>query len=1046
MKHIFHHPPEKATGRKYWRSLGELAETPEFREKLEQEFPAGAAELNLNSVTRRNFLKLMGASTALAGLGLAACRKPHHLVPFTKSSEWAIPGKPVFFATAMPRRSSTHPLVITTYDGRPTKVEGNPRHPVSQGASDTYAQASILDLYDPDRSRFFLKNGERSTEADLDTALTEIIGNAGDGSGLAFLLEEAHSPTRERLRGEILKRFPNALWSVYEPLGNDRARAAAAAAFGPDVVPNYHLAKADIILSLDHDFLGADQKSPDDTRQFTNRRRVEKPGDQMNRLYVVENRYTVTGGMADHRLRLAASHIGHFALALAKELGIDVSGVEVSGTVTFPEGWVQELAADLQSARGRTLVLVGPRQPEAVQQIGAAINAHLGNLGETITGIAASDLPAPALPIARLAEKIAAKEVKTLVILGGNPVYNAPGDLDWAARQREVQTVIRLGFWEDETSKEAQWHIPAAHYLESWGDGIAADGSYLSIQPMILPLFGGWSDLDLLARFAGLPKPGGSELVQETYRQRVNPSIFETGWTGFLNDGFVKGEWQTAPIALTGSLPRTGIPAAIAEGSFEVVFPADAKMDDGRFNNNAWMQECPDPITKTTWDNVAWISPNTAEELGLKQYILSSEHPLLEITVGERTVKAPAFIVPGHADRSISLSLGWGRSEVGAIGRGTGVNAYPLTTSEQPYFARKASARNTGDFFPVGHTQEHFSMEGRDLVREASLERFNEKPDFVKEMGDDEHVPPGGNPSIYTHPKLTAPNQWGMAIDLNTCIGCTACVIACHAENNVPVVGKEQVLMGRSMHWIRNDRYFVSYGDEYQDLHQYADDPDMVMQPIMCQHCENAPCETVCPVNATVHSDDGLNVMAYNRCIGTRYCANNCPFKVRRFNFFDYNQRPITPVKVPLLGEVNGLKLGPLTEKGMPEIRKMQKNPNVTVRMRGVMEKCTFCVQRIQEARISTKVKAGSSDNVKIPVDSFTTACAQACSAGSIVFGDISDPESRVSKLKAQEKNYRLLSYLNVNTRVSYLARLRNPNPKMPDARRKAAAAKQAHS
>jgi molybdopterin-containing oxidoreductase family iron-sulfur binding subunit len=562
---------------------------------------------------------------------------------------------------------------------------------------------------------------------------------------------------------------------------------------------------------------------------------------------------------------------------------------------------------------------------------------------------------------------------------------------------------------------------------------------------MILPLYGGWSELDILAKIAGKPKPKGPELVKALHLEMEESVDFDNRWNRFLRDG-LKLE-TILPVSnglskdFSGKLP-SNLPTPVAPDSFEIVFPADSKMDDGRYNNNGWMQELPDPITKTTWDNVAWISPKTAKQLGITQILHDgSAMDVIEIEVNGRKLEAPAFVVPGHADNSISLSLGWGRTVVGSVGKGTGVNAYLLRTTDTPYFAVGAKVRKVeGKTYKVAHTQEHFNMEGRGLVREASLEEFNKNPGFVKEMGGDEEVPPG-NPSLYTHPwKFSdpqspgvSPNQWGMAVDLNTCLGCSACVIACQAENNIPIVGKEQVANGRFMHWIRSDRYFVSGTDLQEDLGDYPSDPEMVMQPMLCQHCENAPCETVCPVNATVHSPDALNVMVYNRCIGTRYCANNCPFKVRRFNFFDYNQRPITPVKT-IFGEVSGLKLGPLTKKGSPDTIKMQKNPNVTVRMRGVMEKCTFCVQRIQEARIAQKVKAGASDDVRIPPDTFMTACQQACPTEAIVFGDISNPESRVSKLKKQEKNYCLLEYLNVATRVSYLARLRNPNPKMPQA------------
>ncbi len=1043
MKHIFHHPPEKATGRKYWRSIGQLAETKEFQGWLEREFPEGASELKADGVSRRSFLKLMGASAALAGMGLAACRHPLNLVPFTESSEWSIPGKALFFATSMPWRSGAEPLVITTHDGRPTKVEGNPRHPVSSGGTGTFAQSSLLDLYDPERSRFFYQDGEEATAEDFEHSLDYMIGRLGDGSGLAFLAEENASPTRERLRKEVLKRFPKSRWAVYEPLGNELADAAHAAAYGAAVTSVFNIEAADVVLSLDNDFLGSDEVAPVVARGFANRRRVEKPGDKMNRLYVVENRYTITGGMADHRLRLPASQVGHFVLALAKELGVDAGGITAEGNVELPEGWVREAAADLRSTNGRCLVLVGNRYPVAVQQLVAAINEKLGAQGKTLFSL--PQTVEPALSLSDLATAIKEKSVRTLVILGGNPVYNAPSDYNWRELQESIPLVIRLGLHEDETSRVANWHIPAAHYLETWSDGIAYDGSYTAVQPIILPLYNGWSENDLLAKFAGQPKPKGSELVQETFRARLGGADFAKSWNQFLHDGFLPATVKPGALSYRGSLPSAKLAAPAGPGAIEIVFPADAKMDDGRFNNNGWLQEAPDPITKTTWDNVAWISPKTAKELGLKHPIHASEHDLVEIAFDDnRKVEAAIFIVPGHADNSIALSLGWGREVVGKVGEGTGVNAYRLRTSDSLYYGVGAKITNLRRKFPIAHTQEHFSMEGRGLVREATLDEFAENPTFVKDNVSPP-APPNGV-SLYPHPKLTSPNQWGMAIDLNTCFGCNACVIACQAENNVPIVGKEQVINGRSMHWLRNDRYFVSDGGEEEDLGEYASDPQMVVQPMMCQHCENAPCETVCPVNATVHSDDGLNVMAYNRCIGTRYCANNCPFKVRRFNFFDYNQRPIGKVKVPILGEVSGLALGPLTKKGMADTLKMQKNPNVTVRMRGVMEKCTFCVQRIQEARIAQKVKAGSSSDTTIPRDSFTSACAQACPTDALVFGDIADPESRVSKLKAQQKAYTLLEYLNINPRVTYLARLRNPNPKMPDAKRTASQAEPAHS
>jgi molybdopterin-containing oxidoreductase family iron-sulfur binding subunit len=678
-----------------------------------------------------------------------------------------------------------------------------------------------------------------------------------------------------------------------------------------------------------------------------------------------------------------------------------------------------------------------------VQVLVAAMNAALGNLGKTIVGRKLTEKPAQSL--ADLAKDVKAGSVKTLVIIGGNPVYNAPEDLKWADLQKSVGMVVRLGYHEDETSAHAHWNAPLAHYLESWGDGLAADGSYVSVQPMILPLFGGWSELDLLAKFAGLPKPAGPELVQETFKAIAKPADFVGAWAKFLHDGFLadsaaKPEALTfdaaaAPKAVAGkSLP------ALAEGAYEVVFTACAKVDDGRFANNGWLQEIPDPITKITWDNAAMISPATAKKLGVE------DNDLIEITVGGRMLTAAAILAPGHAENSISIALGYGRTVVGRVGEKTGFNAYLLRTSASPYFATGATAKATGKSYKLALTQEHWALEGRggDLTREATLDEYKAKPDFAKTMGMDAHIPP--NVSLYSNPPLNKPDSvdphaWGMVVDLNTCIGCSACMVACQSENNIPIVGKEQVAEGREMHWIRTDRYFASVDEKDPE-------PEMVSQPMMCQHCENAPCETVCPVNATVHSEDGLNVMAYNRCIGTRYCANNCPFKVRRFNFFDYNERDVhgrakNPDDRKLF---TGLYEWNLTsERGAEDVTKMSKNPNVTVRMRGVMEKCTFCVQRIQEAKIATKVAVRDSGDVRIPADAFKTACAQACPADAITFGDINNPESAVSKLKASERGYRLLEYLNVASRVTYLARIRNPNTKMPGAEKIGAAMRSPH-
>jgi molybdopterin-containing oxidoreductase family iron-sulfur binding subunit len=1039
-KRIFHHPPEAATGKRYWRSLGQLADTSEFRGWLEREFPQGASEMAGDDLSRRSFLHLMGASMALAGLSFAGCRRPEkHLVPFTRGTEWSIPGKALFFATSMPTPHGALPLVVTTYDGRPTKIEGNPMHPVVAGKTDTHAQASILDLYDPDRSRFFWRkerSADKAIQSDPDSfnrALDTIMSEAGDGTGIAFLLEKDHSPTRERLREEIAKKFPAAIWAVYEPLAPEPQNL-----FGEGMSAVTQLDKADVILALDADFLGTDGTVATQ-RQFTARRKVEE-NEKMNRLYVVENRYTVTGGMADHRLRLPASQIGAFARALAGAIasaGSDASSLDAlvkllpASTAKVLPQWLKEAAADLVASKGKSVVLVGARQPAAVQSIVASINATLGALGTSLVGrSAAAKTPAT---IAQLAKEMGDGKIKTLFILGGNPAYNAPSDLGWDKLQEKVLNVIRLGRYEDETSELSTWHVPAAHYLESWGDGRAFDGSLTAIQPMILPLYGGWSELDLLARVAGHPKPEGPELVQETFRQVAPSADFVTAWPKFLHDGFLadsaaQPESLAVAAAAASADAEGNVPApAFDEKTWEIVFAACTKVHDGRFANNGWLQELPDPITKQTWDNAAQISPASAAKIGVK------DGDFIEIGVENRSLRIPVVVAPGHADQSLTIPLGYGRHFKGRIGgRGdVGFNAYPLRTTAAPYFSVGATVRRAGGRYAMAITQEHGSMEGRgaDLVREGTVEMWKQQPDFAKALGIDAHAEWEKNSkgqrtqlinrSLYSHPPLTGIHQWGMTIDMSTCTGCSACMIACQAENNIPIVGKKQVINGREMHWIRTDRYFAS------DT-QGVDEPELVSQPMLCQHCENAPCETVCPVNATVHSDDGINVMAYNRCVGTRYCANNCPFKVRRFNFFDYHQRKI---------QDGGLyEWNWVSEKGSPETLKMQKNPNVTVRMRGVMEKCTFCIQRVQEAKIAAKVKARDSNDVKIPTDSFTTACAQTCPNDAITFGDISDPNSAVSKLRVRERGYRLLEYLNVNTRTWYFARIRNPNPRMPGA------------
>lgn len=1036
-KRILQHPAESTTGKRYWRSLGQLQDTPEFRSWMEREFPQGASEVQGDDVSRRSFLQLMGASVALAGLSLSACRRPlKNLVPFTKGVEWSVPGKALFFTSAMPSRGGAMPLVVTTFDGRPTKIEGNPMHPVNRGTTDVWAQSSILDLYDPQRSKVFLQGRKEADVASFDRALGELLKGLADGSGLAFLTDGAVSPTQERLRGEILKKYPKALWASYEPNGHELEDAAASIAFGSghEVVPQLH--KAEIILTVDRDILGVEGDIAE-IRGFAAGRKADKPGSKMNRLYVVENRYTLTGGMSDHRLRLAASRSGAFLKALALQvaklagdsaLAKAASELKVAET-KIKDRWVEECAADLVAHKGSSVVLVGQRQPAAVQALGLAVNAALGAIGATLQ--VRKTAATPALSIAALAAELRKGKTQALFILGGNPVFNAPGDIRWADAQASVKTVVHLSIEANETSAAAQWHVPAAHYLEQWGDAVAVDGSHMVVQPVIMPLYNGLSAIELLAKIAGVDADAHA-LVQKTFVEAfASKGDLTTAWAKALKDGYVDGSQAKAA---TATLQGDAVVKACADASavravengFELVFITDSKLDDGRYANNGWLQELPDPITKLTWDNAALISPAAAKKLGVET------GDVLKVSVGEKSVEIAALILPGHADDSISVAVGYGRTEVGSVGRQVGIDVYPLMTAAENRFRLGATAVKTGRRHALAVTQEHGALEGRgaDITRQATKQEWTENasnPEYFLKMGIDGHAPP--NFSLYTNPPLDDVHAWGMTVDLNSCIGCSACMTACQAENNIPIVGKEQVIGGREMHWIRTDRYFASEGGD-------ADEPEMVSQPMMCQHCENAPCETVCPVNATVHSEDGINVMAYNRCIGTRYCANNCPFKVRRFNFFDYNQRSITSL----------YKWNLISDKGMPESLQMQKNPNVTVRMRGVMEKCTFCVQRVQEAKIAAKVHAGQSEGQpRVPADVFTSACAQVCPTDAIVFGDLRNPESKVSKLNKDQRSYRLLEYLNTQNRVSYLARIRNPNPKMPDAARAGSASRDAH-
>ena len=1025
---------------KYWKSIDQLENSAEVRTWIDREFPDKASEADFN---RRDFVKLMSASMAFAGIGLmgSGCRKPEQKIyPFSKLPDDYVHGSAKFYATAMPTRTGAIPLLVKSNDGRPTKIEGNPDHPDSNGSTDLFAQASILSLYDPDRAqRFASKGSDVSREAANDqlSAISRQFA-ANNGQGLAFLLERAASPSRNRLQQATAQKFPAAKWFVYDAVDVDVHRQAASLATGRSVTPYFRFDQARAILSLDCDFIGAESDTHLHCRNFARGRRVSKAGDPMSRLYIAEALMTQTGMNADHRLRISSSQIVAVAAAIGAAIAPGLAAI--ASRFPLPAGvkpeWIAECAKDLRANAGAALVVAGYRQPLAVHLLAHAINAALGANGKTVQFRETLDLKEQG--ITQLAADLNAGMVDTLVVLGGNPVHTAPADLNWTATQRKAKTVVRLGYYEDETFAGSDLHLPAAHYLESWGDARTADGTVVIVQPLIQPLFNGVTEIEVLARIAGLPETDSYSITRATFGGN------DEAWKKALHDGFVANSAvQPAAVPFNAAVVTQAFAnfsvEAPSKDKLEVIFTRDYKVDDGRWANNGWLVELPDPVTKMTWDNAVLVSRKTADELGV------SNTQIVDIDLGGRKVSAAIWVQPGQADNVLGLTLGFGRDKGGRIANfnneKVGFNFYPLRSAANPNIAVGAKVTATPAKYSFACTQDHWSMEGRPIIREANLKQFNEHPNFVKEL--DFETPPGGNESLYPNPldwkKQKGQHQWGMAVDLNTCVGCNACVMACVSENNIPVVGKDQVRRGREMQWIRIDRYYTGSPesqkshnpltpDEEQYREKWIDDPQVVNQPMMCQHCEAAPCENVCPVNATVHDDEGLNLMVYNRCVGTRYCSNNCPWKVRRFNYFDYNKRPIGK---GLYTPVTSLKHTKKEDEW--ELLKLVRNPEVSVRMRGVMEKCTFCVQRIEGAKIAQKVKAGQSGDVIVPDRTIKTACEQACPAEAIVFGDISDPKSKVSLAKADTRNYATLDFLNTRPRLTYLARIRNPNPAMPD-------------
>jgi MoCo/4Fe-4S cofactor protein with predicted Tat translocation signal len=1001
-------------GKEYWRTLEELSDDPEFLDFLQREFPREAPSEWDDSVDRRDFMKLMAASLALAGLSGCGLAPQKYIVPYVKQPDGLTLGKPQYYATAMPFGGDAIGLLVESHEGRPTKVEGNPDHPSSLGATNAYAQASILNLYDPDRAQTITNYGEIRTWAELlgsaQAVAATMKGTQGDG--FRILTGIVTSPTLAAQIHALLSVYPLAKWHQWEPGVSDGAREGSKLAFGSYVNTVYRPEKGEVILSLDSDFLASGPGHIRYAREFSRRRKLNGPNDTMNRLYVVEPTPTVTGSSADHRLPLRASEIQLFARALAAKLGLDTS----ASVPAHAEKWLDAVANDLRAHRGSCLVVGGEQQSPEVHALAHAINANLANVGTTLY----YTQPVEANPVnhleslRELCADMDREKVDTLVMLGVNPIYTAPHDFDFAGKLKRVRHSFHVSSYFDETSSYCEWHIAESHYLETWSDVRAHDGTASIIQPLISPLYYTRSVHDVVAAFSDKPGIQAYDAVRAYWSEESVhlESSVETGWRKWLNEGVIPGT-KFAPITPELKFDAANLPPlAPAPDQIEFIFRPDPCVHDGRFANNGWLQELPKPITKLTWDNAALLSPHTVSTLGLKQSVAwrGGEHgkiysDVVDIALSSSKVTAATWTVPGQADGVVVLPLGYGRKRAGYTGTNKGFDAYAVRSSGALWVAAGGKITRTGDTYPLACTQYHFNMEGRQILETGTLEEYRKDPNFANEHEE----PPPRELSLYKGDAEYPYNRdkWAMAIDLNSCNGCNACVVACQSENNIAIVGKEQVMRGREMHWIRVDRYYAKSKSSTGDpsaFDESLENPETFFQPVPCQQCENAPCEQVCPVGATVHSAEGLNDMVYNRCVGTRYCSNNCPYKVRRFNFLRFQ------------------------DWETPQF-KLMRNPEVTVRSRGVMEKCTYCVQRINAGRIEAEKQ-----NRPIRDGEIVPACEQACPTQAIVFGNANDPGSRVAKWKSQQRNYSILAELNTRARTTYLAAVRNPNPELEKA------------
>jgi molybdopterin-containing oxidoreductase family iron-sulfur binding subunit len=1023
--------------------MSKRAPHPGESEALAVEFPKGHVTTPPTEealvLSRRGLLGAM--ATTLAAVGAEGCRRPiEKIVPYTKMPEDVIPGVPSHYATVLQRRGDALGLVVECHEGRPTKIEGNEAHPSSFGGADLVTQATILDLYDPERSTSPRKGAAPASWADFEKEVGGKLAafDKDQGARLRLLMPPTVSPTVIRMRAALAQRFPKARVHTWSPVADSNAREGTRIAFGQPLAAVYAYDKARVVLSLDSDFLQTESGCVRAGKLFAASRRLRQSRDAMSRLYVVEPARTTTGNSADHRLRLPASEIEGYAYALGAELaknGIPLGEIQgpaakAASSGKVPAKWLAAVAKDLTANRGRALVVAGARQPAALHAFVHALNSALGAATVAYAPVADADELDVARDVKALTDDIASGKVDALVILGGNPAYDAPADLGFAEKLGKVPLTVHASLFANETSERCTWHVPRAHELESWGDAQSLDGTVSIQQPLIAPIYAGRSDIELLSWMAGSfgPEKTGHEAVRATARALIfsgrglsgcgrfddrgdtqckdpsgNPapghaSDVEREWNRALATGVLHRPQPFRPPALVPTAVATAVdarkPPARPAGSFEVTFAPCPKMVGGEHANNTWLQEMPDPVTKLAWDNAAVLSPASAQELGVDR------KDVVRISAGDRTITAAVWIVPGQADHSIALTLGWGRKKAGRIGNGTGFDAYPLRTVDALGFAAVTVSKTGDEPYFFAQTQENDSTEGRPIAHEATLAEYRQKPNFPEL-----DAPPPRALPLWEQADYSKGHQWGMVIDLNACTGCNACNIACMAENNVPVVGKRELWRGREMHWLRVDRYYV----ERSDIGATAEDPAVISQPLMCVHCEEAPCENVCPVNATTHGPEGLNEMAYNRCIGTRYCANNCPYKVRRFNYLNWHN------------DVVWKETG-----GLPESLQMQQNPNVTVRFRGVMEKCTYCVQRIQSAKIRAKRELREVRDGEI-----RTACQQTCPSDAIVFGDINDPSSAATRWSRTDRRFGLLAELGTRPRTTYLGKVRNPNPEM---------------